>query len=174
MLESYSKWDASEPEWKFPRIVRGAIKKFRDSSHKKAISILYLDVAAIPFEVFTLCNDKPFPAFLPCLECFLIVLFFKRVKYHLRFALDLLHGVKTPALQLKLYLWEEEEAAGSQIRRVGRVWSDDRAGAAQMFAFFLTHCERVRCHVGAPNSHPATVQDVCAVCALSHASERCC
>ena len=56
------------------------------------------------------------PAFLPGLEFLLIVLLFRRVKYHLRFAPDLLHGVKTPALQTKLYLWEEQEVAGSQIR----------------------------------------------------------
>ena len=38
---------------------------------------------------------------------------------------------------------------------------------------FLTPCERARCHVGALNSHHATVQDVCAGCSFSDASERC-
>lgn len=75
--------------------------------------MLYLDVPAIPFDLVTLCNDTPCPAFLPCLEFPLIVVLFQQVKCHLRFALDLFHGVKTPSPQLKLYLVEDEEVAGS-------------------------------------------------------------
>ena len=51
-------------------------------------------------------------------------------------ALDLLHGVKTATLKLELYLGEEEKVAGSQIRRVGWVGSNNCVGAAQKFERF--------------------------------------
>ena len=60
----------------------------------------------------------------------------KGVKHHLRFALDLLNGVKTATLKLERHLGEEEEAAGGQIRLVGWVGSNDCVGGAQKLSFF--------------------------------------
>ena len=56
---------------------------------------------------------------LPLLERVLEVLFFKRVEHLLRFALDILRGVKTATLQLQLHLREEEEVEMGQILRYG-------------------------------------------------------
>ena len=127
-----------------------------------------LNLAAIPLEVVTLCSYTPLPALLPRLERCLEVLFFKRVKHHLRCELDLLHNIKTATLQLELHLGEEEKFTGSQIWRVWWVRSDDCVGAAKKLVF-STHCELARCHDGAPNCHHATVQVVCAECLPSDA-----
>ena len=135
--------------------------------------MLYLDVAAIPFKVVTLCNDTPFPAFLPCLECLLIVLLFRRVKYHLRIALELLHGVKTPALPAEA-LSLGRGRSRMEPNLASRVGVERRpCWCGPNTRVFLTYCEPVRCHVGALNSHHATVQDVCAEFSLLDASERC-
>ena len=72
----------------------------------KAENGLDLNFAAIPFEVVTLCSDTLLPAPRLVLERSLEVALCKRVKQNLRFALDLLHGVKTATLKLELHLGE--------------------------------------------------------------------
>ena len=47
----------------------------------------------------------------------LVVPFFKQIQHHQQCTLYLLHCVKTATLQLELHLGEEEEVAGSEIRR---------------------------------------------------------
>ena len=103
--------------------------------------MLYLDVAAIPFKVVTLCNDTPFPAFLPCLECLLIVLLFRRVKYHLRFALDLLHGDKTPALPAETLSFGRGRSR-MEPNPASRVGVERRpCWCGPNTRVFLTHCQ---------------------------------
>lgn len=65
-----------------------------------------LSLAAISFEVVTLCSDTtPLPLLLPLLERSLVPPeFIKLVKHHLRLSVDSLHGVKTVTPTLKLYL----------------------------------------------------------------------
>ena len=82
---------------------------------------------------------------------------------------------RRPFCWKRLYVLEEEEAAGSQIRRS----SIRRAGVERLSCLygpntrvFLTHHERVRCHVGAHSSRGATVQGVYAECSLSVTSGR--
>jgi len=60
--------------------------------------LLDLSLGSNPFKIVPLGSDTTSPAPLLLLECVLKVLFSKRTKNILRFALDLLHSVKAATL----------------------------------------------------------------------------
>jgi hypothetical protein len=60
--------------------------------------LLDLVLGSIPFKIVPLCSDTPIPAPFPLMECVLEILVSRCSKSILRFALDLLHSVKTATL----------------------------------------------------------------------------
>ena len=111
-------------------------------------------LGTIPFKIISLCSHTVLPAPLP-------VLFSKRVKFLLQFALDLRHGVKTATHHLQFDRRQEEEVARGQI---WRVWP--RKHVLQELG------EMVHCHE-ASNCPRASVQAFSAECPPSDAPDHC-
>ncbi|KAJ8889916.1 hypothetical protein PR048_009421 [Dryococelus australis] len=121
-----NRFDGLDLDWEYPAFRDGGKPRDRDNYAllvQVIIMVLYLrlwQVYTIPKEElqFIVKSDLPsLSTFLTRLECVLDVIFLKRVKPLLRFALDVRSGVIPITFGLGPHLREESRACRSQIRR---------------------------------------------------------